>query len=175
MTWKSLYLIAFLGGLAIAVNGMLHGTERWRRRTATRPSALLNAPTIAALTAGFGAAGYLLLTRSSFNHWVVFIIASLIGTAAFSGMTVLMAKWALRRPVPHTEDEEINGQIATVSREITISHPGEITYFAYDQKHVLPASSIDGADIPVNTEVVIDVVEDGVARVELWSIVEQRL
>jgi hypothetical protein len=40
---------------------------------------------------------------------------------------------------------------------------------------VLPAVAIGETDIPSGTEVVIDVVEDGVARVELWSVVEQRL
>ena len=86
-----------------------------------------------------------------------------------------MAKWALRHPTTHDEDEDINGQVATVSKDITADQSGEITYFAWDKKHVLPAKSVDGTEIPADTEVVIDVVEGGVARVELWSVVEQRL
>lgn len=175
MIWKAVYLAVFLGGLALAVNAMLHGAERWRRQRSIKPSALFNPPTVAALAAGFGAGGYLFVTRSSLGPWTVLIIAIAIGIAAFLGMTVLMAKWALRNPTVHSEDEEINGQVATVSKDIGAGASGEITYFAWDRKHVLRARSVDGSDIPVDTEVVIDVVEEGVARVELWSVVEQRL
>jgi hypothetical protein len=175
MIWKTAYLLVFLSGLALAVNAMLHGAERWRRKRSQKPSAAFNPPTVAALAAGIGAGGYLLITRTSLNAWVVLIIALVIGAAAFTGMTVLMAKWALRNPAPETEEEGINGQVAKVSREITPAEPGEITYFAWDRKHVVPARSIDGSFIPVGTEVVVDVVQDGVAQVELWSVVEQRL
>ncbi len=174
---KYFYLAAFLAGLALAVTSMLHGVERWRRRRTGTPSPVLNPPTVAALLAGFGACGYLLTARTTITPLVVVLIALATGAAALTGMIVLMAKWALRTPehaVPHDEDE-INGQVATVSREITSEEPGEITYYAWDAMHVLPALSLDGAPIPEGTEVVIDVMEDGVARVELWSVVEQRL
>lgn len=175
MTWKVVYLVVFLCGLALAVNAMLHGASRWRSRRSGAPSPLVNPPTIAALAAGFGAGGYLLFTHTSMNRWVVLIVALSIGGAAFAGMTVLMAKWALRRPPSIHEEEEVNGQVARVTREITADEVGEITYFAWDKKHVLRAQSIDGSDIALDEEVVVDVVEDGVARVELWSVVEQRL
>ncbi|MEO8575079.1 MAG: hypothetical protein ABI556_00200 [Gemmatimonadales bacterium] len=175
MIWKVIYLVAFLGGLALAVNAMLLGAERWKRRRSLKPSALFNPPTVAALASGFGTAGYLFSTRSSLGQWIVLVIALGVGVAAFFGMTVLMAKWALSPPSTHVEDDEINGQVATVSKDIAGDESGEITYFAWDKKHVLPARSVDGADIPADTEVVIDVVEGGVARVELWSVVEQRL
>lgn len=175
MIWKAIYLVVFLGGLALAVNAMLHGAERWKRRRSIKPSALFNPPTVAALAAGIGAGGYLFVTHSTLGRWVVLGIALAIGAAAFLGMTILMAKWALRNPTTHLEDEEINGQIATVSRDIAADEAGEITYFAWNKKHILPARSIDGSEIAADTEVVIDVVEGGVARVELWSVVEQRL
>jgi hypothetical protein len=174
MTWKVVYLVVFLCGLALAVNAMLHGASRWRGRRSGMPSPLVNPPTIAALAAGFGAGGYLLHSHTSMNRWLVLVIALAIGAAAFAGMTVLMAKWALRRPSSIHEEEEVNGQVARVTREVTADE-GEITYFAWDQEHVLEARSIDGSAIPVGEEVVVDVVEDGVARVELWSVVEQRL
>lgn len=176
MIWKTVYLVVFLGGLALAVNAMLHGAERWRRRKSLKPSAAFNPPTVAALAAGFGAGGYLLFTRTSLGQITVLLIAIAIGGAAFAGMTVLMAKWALRNGPSLAPDEEaVNGQVASVSRDIGGAEPGEITYFAWNSKHVLPARSIDGSEMPAGTEVVIDVVEEGVARVELWSIVEQRL
>lgn len=177
MILKFIYLAAFLVGLALAVTSMLHGVERWRRRRTGTPSPVLNPPTVAALLAGFGACGYLLTMRTSVTPLLVLLISLATGAAALIGMIVLMAKWALRtpeHPMPHDE-EEINGQVATVSRSITSDEPGEITYFAWDAMHVLPAMSLDGSSIPEGTEVVIDVMENGTARVELWSVVEQRL
>ena len=176
MIAKAAYLLVFLGGLALAVHVMLHGVERWRRRRSPRPSAVLNPPTVAALTVGVGASGYLLSSRSSLSHIAIFAISFLVGGAALAGMIVLMAKWALRKPasIPSDEDD-VNGQVATVTRMITAEEPGEITWYAWDRKHFLPASSLGPDEIPVGAEVVIDVVEDGVARVELWAVVERRL
>ena len=176
MIAKAAYLLVFLGGLALAVHVMLHGVERWRRRRSSKPSAVLNPPTVAALATGIGASGYLLSSRSNLSSLAIFAIAMMIGTAALAGMIVLMAKWALRRPASlPSEEDDLSGQVATVSREITADTPGEITWEAWNRKHVLPASSLDGNHVPVGTEVVIDLVEEGVARVELWSAVESRL
>ena len=169
------YLAIFLTGLALAVQVMLHGVERWKRRRSERPSAAINPPTVAAFAIGLGASGYLFTTRSSLSGWVVLIIALSIGIAAFAGMIVLMAKWALRSPPTHHEADDINGQVATVSRAISAAQDGEIMWYAWDRRHSLPARGLSEAEIPEGTEVVIDVVEDGVARVELWSVVEQRL
>ena len=176
MISKVFYLLVFLGGLALAVHVMLHGVERWRRRRSRKPSAVLNPPTVAALAVGIGASGYLLSSRSSLSALPVLLIAILIGGVSLAGMIVLMAKWALRKPASvHSDEDEINGQVATVTRNITAEEPGEITWYAWDKMHVLPASSLGDEEIPAGTEVVIDVVQDGVARVELWSVVERRL
>ena len=176
MIIRILYLLPFLAGLALAVHVMLNGVERWKRRRSTKPSAALNPPTVAGFAIGLGASGYLFSTRSDFSPWVVLLFSLIIGGIALAGMIVLMAKWALRSPVPlQSEEEDINGQIATVTRVITPDQPGEISWYAWDKRHLLPARAFGDAEIPVGTEVVIDVVEDGVARVELWSVVEQRL
>lgn len=176
MIAKIFYLLVFLIGLALAVHVMLHGVERWKRRRSQKPSAVLNPPTVAALAMGLGASGYLLSSRTALSTFAVLLISIVIGGAALAGMIVLMAKWALRGALPaHSEEDDINGQVATVSRDITAENPGEITWYAWNRKHVLPARAISEAEIVAGTEVVIDVVEDGVARVELWSVVEQRL
>ncbi|HEX6574590.1 MAG TPA: hypothetical protein VF042_06420 [Gemmatimonadaceae bacterium] len=172
---RFIYLIAFLIGLALAVQVMLHGVERWKRRRSTKPSAAINPPTVAAFLAGAGASGYLFSTRSSFSSPVILVVSLIIGAAAFAGMTVLMAKWALRSPAPPHDDDDINGQVATVSRTILPGIDGEITWNAWGQRHVMTARSVNDSEITAGTEVVIDVVEDDVARVELWSVVEQRL
>ena len=176
MIAKAAYLLVFLGGLALAVHVMLHGVERWRRRRSPRPSAILNPPTVAALAVGIGASGYLLSSRSNLSHIAILAISLLVGGAALAGMIALRAKWALRKPASiHSDEDDVNGQVATVTRAITAEEPGEITWDAWDKKHFLPASSLGQDEIPVGTEVVIDVVEDGIARVELWAAVERRL
>ncbi len=176
MIAKIFYLLVFLIGLALSVHVMLHGVERWKRRRSQKPSAVLNPPTVAALAMGLGASGYLLSSRTALSTFPVLLISIVIGGAALAGMIVLMAKWALRGALPaHSEEDDINGQVATVTRDITAENPGEITWYAWDRKHVLPARAISDSKITAGAEVVIDVVEDGVARVELWSVVEQRL
>jgi len=176
MISKMFYLLVFLAGLALAVQVMLHGVERWKRRRSQRPSAVLNPPTVAALAMGVGASGYLLSSRTSLSPLPVLLISVIIGGAALSGMIVLMAKWALRSSLPvHSDEDDINGQVATVTRDITPESPGEITWYAWEKKHVLPAVAVSDSEITTGTEVVIDVVEDGIARVELWSVVERRL
>lgn len=170
------YLALFLLGLALAVHVMLHGVERWRRDLSDKTSPLFNPPTVAALAIGFGAAGYLLRTRSGLTPGVVFAISLVIGALTLSGMIVLMAKWALKTDgTTHSEEEELNGQVAIVSQAITSLEPGEITWHAWNREHTLPASTAGDADIPIGTEVVIDLVENGIAQVELWSVVERRL
>ncbi|MEO5589630.1 MAG: hypothetical protein ABIS03_08595 [Gemmatimonadaceae bacterium] len=166
-----LFLAAFLGGLALAVHVMLHGMERWKGH-----SAASNPPTVAALAAGFGATGYLVTKESSLAPAIVVLIALLAGAAAFAGMTVLMAKWALRDGQPtHSDEDDINGQVAIVTRPISTDTPGEITWHAWNKDHFLPAVALANTDVSIGTEVVIDMVENGIAQVELWSIVEQRL
>jgi hypothetical protein len=177
MIWKVMYLATFVAGLALAVSSMLNGAERWRRKRSVKQSAVFNPPTVAALAVGLGACGYLLITRTTLGWLPVFLIAIGTGLAALFGMITLMAKWALRASGYSSGlvEEDTHGQIATVSRTITPGETGEITYFAWDKTHVLAATALDSSVIPEGTEVVIDSVEDGVARVELWSIVEQRL
>lgn len=177
MIQKIVFLSTFMAGLALAVHSMLHGVERWRRKRSDRPSAVFNPPTVAALAVGFGASGYLLTTRTNLGTLTAILVSMVIGIAAFSGMIVLMAKWALRTPaIPQlTAEEDTNGQIAVVVRTITPDSTGEIEYFAWNKKHLMPAEAVGSAVIPEGTEVVIDSIENGVARVELWSVVESRL
>lgn len=176
MISRIFYLSVFLAGLALGVHVMLHGVERWRRRRSRRPSAAFNPPTVSAVMIGIGVSGYLFSTRTTLGAPVIFLISLSIGAAAFFATVVLMAKWALRNPPQLDADEnDINGQVATVTRIITPQEAGEISWYAWGKRHTLTATSLTPAEIPVGAEVVIDIVEDGIAHVELWSVVESRL
>jgi hypothetical protein len=90
-------------------------------------------------------------------------------------MIILMARWALPYSGTATGDDTMQGQLAFVTSPISASSPGEIAFTANGLRQTLAAQSIQGSAIPRDTEVVIDTVQDGIAQVELWSVVEQRL
>lgn len=166
-------------GLLVAVYAMLHGTVRTGRESgAIRfPMAGFNTPVIGAALIAFGAVGYLTTKYSQFGT-IAILIASLASAAAgWIAMTILMAKWALRGSLndPHEEIEELQGTVATVTRAISPTELGEISYSFRGSPTRIAARSIGSDAVPPGTEVVIDRIDNGVADVELWSIVEQRL
>lgn len=166
-------------GLLATVYAMLHGTVRQGHEPgAIRfPIAGFNAPVIGFALFAFGAAGYLFNKYSQFDTIVIFIIAILAAAAAWIAVTVLMARWAMRGPLndPHEELEELQGTIATVTCPITPLAPGEIAYSFRGAPATARARSLSGESVPAGTDVVIDRIDNGIADVELWSVVEQRL
>ncbi|MEO7104463.1 MAG: hypothetical protein ABI311_13775, partial [Gemmatimonadaceae bacterium] len=119
-------------GLLLSVYAMLHGTVRKGREPgAIRfPMAGLNTPVIGTALVAFGALGYLLAKYSHFDTIAVLIAALAAAIAGWVGMTVLMAKWALRGSLndPHEEIEELQGTVATVTHAISPTEPGQISY-----------------------------------------------
>jgi hypothetical protein len=172
---KVCFLSAFVIGLGLAVYSMLHGVESSKGGNAKRPSAIFNTPSTSVFAIVLGATGYLLVTRTTVG--LVPVVA--IGTgAAFIATTiaaVLLARWAL----PHSGNEDgadvMQGLVARVTRAISPSSPGEIAFLSNGAKRTLAAQSAEESEIPRDTEVVIDTIHNGVAHVELWSTVEQRL
>ena len=171
--------VVFGVGLLIGVYAMLHGTVRAGHEPgAVRfPMAGFNTPVIGAALIAFGAIGYLFTKYSQFDTIAIIIAALIAGAVGWLGMTVLMAKWALRGSLndPHEEIEELQGTVATVTRAISPTELGEISYSFRGSPTRAAARSIAGDAVPAGTEVVIDRIDNGIADVELWSIVEQRL
>lgn len=159
----------------LAVFAMLHGVER--RNRAHTPSAFFNLPAIAAFAVGFGAVGYLLVSRSRLPLWAILLIAIASGALAISGMITLLAQWALRDLAARSlaEADEIQGQLAIVTRAITLAGAGEISYEQQGKQLRVPARGLSEKTLPVGSDVVIDRIENGVALVEEWAVVERRL
>jgi hypothetical protein len=136
-----------------------------------------NTPVIGAALVAFGAVGYLMMKYSHFDTIVVLVAALAAAAAGWAGMTILMAKWALHGSLndPHEEIEELQGTVATVTRAMSPTELGEISYSFRGSPTVIAARSIAGETVVAGTEVVIDKIENNVADVELWSVVEQRL
>lgn len=174
-----IFLVAFTSGLVLAVFSMLHGVERARRKRnrSRAPSPYFNLPAVAAFAAGFGATGYLLASRTVLPIWAVILIAIGGGALAITGIISLLAGWALRGvtgPLPPDHDE-IQGQPAIVTQEISLAGAGEISYEQDGSVIRVAALGLDTRTLPAGSEVVIDRIEDGVAFVEEWAVVEQRL
>lgn len=178
---KVFFLAVFAAGLCLGVYAMLHGVERQRTKPAltptarSRPSAFFNVPTVAAFCIALGATGYLLVTRTSLGIISILMIGLAASAVMTASMIVLMARWALPYSGMPSSDDDIQGQLALVTQPISASARGEIAFTAGGIRRTLAASGVQESEIPRDSEVVIDTVEDGVARVELWSTVERRL
>jgi len=172
---RIVFLASFIGGLLLAVFAMLHGVEHARRNRSKAPSAFFNLPAVAAFAVGFGAAGYPLVTRSRLASWAILLIAIGGGALAITGMITLLARWALRAGPLSAQHDEVQGQPAVVSQQIAAGSTGEIAYELLGRQLRIPARALSERPMSVGAEVVIDRIENGIAFVEEWSVVEQRL
>ena len=85
--------------------------------------------------------------------------------------------WATQAAEHDVIDERylLQGHPAQVVSLIAAANAGEIVYLVGGKRYVTAAQSLDGTPVAVGTEVIIDRVESGVAYVEPWVEVEQRL
>lgn len=191
---RFVFLAFFLLGLVLAVSYMLVGIERSEaktvlaelRRAAARrmgmvtrdASALRMVFSVAgAFSLVFGAVGYALLRSTILATGIVTLIAAGAGVVGGVLAAVLIAKWAIPGALADEVDERyvLQGHVATVTRAIGTRDPGEVAFDIDGVHHVAEAYSLDGTPVEVHTEVVIERIEDGVAYVEPWAHVEQRI
>ncbi|MFN2635515.1 MAG: hypothetical protein ABR585_00605 [Gemmatimonadaceae bacterium] len=170
------FLTAFIIGLVLAVFTMLNGIERRRGGRVRPPSPFFNLPAVAAFAVGFGAVGYPLASRTTLRAWVAILVGFISGALAVSGMITLLARWALHgAAAPGAAEDEIQGQLAVVTRQIGAGDEGQISYEQMGRRVFAKARSSNTHPLTTGTEVVIDRIEEGVAVVEEWASVEQRL
>lgn len=188
---NALFLTVLLLGLLAGVRAMLLGTESLpsnvqlpapHERTSehvpdAEPSALFNLASVAAFAFAFGLAGYL-FTR--FTEWgaVACVVAAVVaGGAALTVQSLLIARWAIPSARADQVDERylLQGTIGRITRSVPAAGEGEMQYVLDGVTYTLPAREVAGAALATDVEVVMDRVESGVAFVEPWSQVEQRL
>jgi hypothetical protein len=182
-----LYLAVFLIGLMLGVYAMIRGVERVGSaqgpeldalgRPIAAPRVSLAVPRLAAFATTFGITGYLLLRYTSVTRVSQLAIAmsvAMLGTIVATGA---VARWARQAAQEDIVDERylLQGHPAQVVTAISSSTAGEISYVVGGKRFTAAAENLDGTPVAVGTEVVIDRLENGVAFVEPWVQVEQRL
>lgn len=185
----ALYVVSFLLGLVLCVRSMLTGVEKPQHGVApgsesgselslAAPAVRIRTPTLAAFATVFGILGYFLERSGALGPPLVrLIVAALAGGIAVALTLVVLARWARPALAGSQEDPRyvLQGFPARVSRAITAASTGEITFEVDGRTVVSPAVGFEGGEHAVGEEVVIDRIEEGVAFVEAWSLVEQRL
>lgn len=79
------------------------------------------------------------------------------------------------RPRVDLDPEVLTGHIARVTAAIGAAAAGAVAYTLEGRRHDVAAVSLDGQPIQPGTDVVIDRIENGLAFVERWEVVEGRI
>jgi membrane protein implicated in regulation of membrane protease activity len=171
------YLAAFIAGLLLAVRIMFFGAERRRVRAVDAMPLRRSEPAIVAFLVMFGVAGYLLTRHGALSPVAGTVVALLLGTLWAALVTRLAIATARVQPEHDPEDPRylLQGHVAVVTEAIPAGGEGTITYGEGDGHCTLRARAIDESAMSEGVEVCIDRVEDGIAFVELWTLVEARL
>jgi membrane protein implicated in regulation of membrane protease activity len=156
---------------------MFFGAER--RAVAARAAMPLrrSEPAAVAFLVAFGVAGYLLGRRDTLSGAIIAGLALLIGVIATVAGTRLAIAMARVTPEHDPDDPRfvLQGYTAVVSVPIPARGQGAITLPDEGAPRVVPARAIDDDAIAEGEEVCIERVDGGVAMVERWALVEQRL
>jgi hypothetical protein len=172
-----LFLAAFIAGLMLGVRVMFFGAERRRLQPADVMPLRRSEPAIVGFLLMFGVAGYLLTRRGTVSGAAGVAVATLLGLAWAVFVTRVAVATARMQPEHDPDDPRyvLQGHVAVVSAPIPSDGEGAIIISDDGAERTLRARTIDGSAVAEGQEVCIERVEDEVAFVELWAIVEQRL
>ena len=172
-----LFLATFIAGLLLGVRVMFFGAERRRLCSADALPLRRSEPAIIGFLLMFGVAGYLLTRRGTVSPGAGVLIAALLGLVWAILVTRLAVATARLQPEHDPEDPRfaLQGHVAIVSAAIPADGEGTITFSDAGAQRTVRARTVDGTAIAGGEEVCIERLEDDLAFVELWAIVEQRL
>ena len=172
-----LFLAAFIAGLLLAVRVMFFGAERRTLRPADAMPLRRSEPAVIGFLIMFGVAGYLLTRHGAMSAAAGSGVAALLGLAWAALVLRLAVATARLQPEHDPEDPRyiLQGHVAIVSAAIPADGEGAILLAENGVERAVPARTIDGSAVGAGEEVCIERLDDGVAFVELWAIVEQRL
>ena len=176
---RALFLTAFISGLLLAVRLMFFGAERrhWLTRHSEASPLRRSEPAGVAFLIMFGIAGYLVVRYSVLSAVIAVSIAAGIGVV----WAILVTRVAIvmARVVPNHEVEDpasaVQGRIGIVTVSVDPGDEGAVAYETGHGRITVPARAVDGQAIEAGTEVCIERMDNGVAFVERWAVVEARL
>ena len=174
---SAVYLICFIAGLLLAVRIMFFGAERRRIRPVDAMPLRRSEPAISAFLVMVGVAGYLLTRPGRLSPAVGAAVAVGLGVLWAALVTRLAIATARMQPEHDPDDPRfvLQGHVAVVTADIPADGQGTIVIGEAGGQRSFGARSIDGQAIDAGLEVCIERVEEGVAYVELWALVEARL
>jgi membrane protein implicated in regulation of membrane protease activity len=187
LTPKTLFAFTFLIGVAAAVYFLIRGVERGTRQTRlhldefglsrTRATIHPVAPVSASFLIAFGFVGFLLTALTSEVPLVRLTIATAAGLLAG-----LLSYWLIARSVryatTHDAPDErflLQGHLATVVRVADGTNDAEIEYALNGQRVLVRARPLTEVPLEAGSDVVIERLDEGIAYVEPWERVEERL
>jgi hypothetical protein len=172
-----LYIITFITGLLLAVRIMFFGAERRRPRAGDALPLRRWEPAVSAFLIMFGMAGYLLTRPDRLSPVAGAGTAVVLGMLWAALVTRLAIATARRKPEHDPDDPRyvLQGHVAVVTELIPPDGEGAIVLGEAAAQRGLRARSIDGQPIEAGVEVCVERVDDDVAFVERWAVVEARL
>ncbi|MEP7000279.1 MAG: NfeD family protein [bacterium] len=172
-----LFLASFFGGLLLGVRIMLFGAERQKRPSADTLPLRRWEPAVVAFLLMFGVVGYL-LSRNAGSSLAASVAIATGGAVVFAAIVTKLAIATARLQPEHDPDDPryvLQGRVGVVTVAIPARGEGMIRYEEAGSAPTVRARDISGGAIAIGQEVCIERVEDGVAHVELWALVEERL
>lgn len=172
-----LFLTCFIGGLLLTVRLMFFGAERRRQRRADGMPLRRSEPAVVAFLLMFGIAGYLITRNGSLGVAGSLTVATALGIV-FAAIVTRLAIVTARIQPEHDPDDPrfvLQGRVGLVTVAIPANGEGMIRYEDGSTPVTVRALDITRGAIAAGEEVCIERVEDGVAHVERWALVEERL
>jgi membrane protein implicated in regulation of membrane protease activity len=156
---------------------MFFGAERRRQRRPDTMPLRRSEPAAVAFLLMFGIAGYLTARNGTFALVGSLTIAIVLGIL-FAAIVTRLAIVTARIQPEHDPDDPrflLQGRVGLVTVAIPANGEGMIRYEDGSAPVSVRALDIAHGAIAAGEEVCIERVEDGVAHVERWALVEERL
>jgi membrane protein implicated in regulation of membrane protease activity len=156
---------------------MFFGAERRRQRRADGMPLRRSEPAVVAFLLMFGIAGYLITRNGSLGVAGSLTVATALGIV-FAAIVTRLAIVTARIQPEHDPDDPrfvLQGRVGLVTVAIPANGEGMIRYEDGSTPVTVRALDITRGAIAAGEEVCIERVEDGVAHVERWALVEERL
>ncbi len=182
------FAAAFLLGVAAGVYFLARGVERLPKsveslsvdqfgRLSRAGRLALGAPILAAFLMVFGLVGYVAGRVGLRGSGTLVLVATAAGSLASWLAVRSVTRWARYAATHDGPDEryELQGHVATVVRAADSARDAEVEYVLNGRRVVMPARGESTTPLAVGTEVVIERLEMGVAFVESWTQVEERI